>query len=179
LQQWLVTYTLHFEVALAGGSLALGIVALPFLVFGSLAALGSGPPGEGADLGTSILGVGALSLLAGVVVLGVLAVTLLVDTGVDVRRHGLPSTDGLDALAFVSGVTRAVETLFAGAFLAGLIGAVVSVGATGQLPDIVSAILVLSGLLLPAVVLVHAAGASVGYLLGVDETGDDSTAVVR
>lgn len=180
LQQWLTTYTIHFKTALAAGSLVLGLVALPILAFGTLAALPTGgPPSEGANLGTSILSTGLLIALVGLVLLITLAVTLLIETGTAVRRRGLPSAGGHGALAFVSGITRAVETFLAGAFVMGLVAAVVAVLAVEQLPGIVSAVLLVSGLLLPLVVLLHGVGALGGYLLGVGDSDGDGTATAE
>lgn len=170
----LSTYVLHVETTLAVASLGVGLLAVPIVLFGLFAALPTGPPPpEGTDPGTPILDVGLVVAVVSLALVVTLAVTVLVHGYTELRGRGPPSVDDLDAPTAVYGAVRAAETLTAGAFLAGLLAAAGSLSILGRVPDSFWLLVGVAGVLLPVVVIVHAAGAVVGYVLGVGR--DDGT----
>lgn len=146
---WLSRNGLYIEAGLAVIAIAVGVVAIPFLAFGSLAAIG----GEGSILaGGAIIGLVCVALLVG------LAALLLMHSYVEVRRHGLPFTgdQGMRAVAY-DGI-RTVETIVAAVFLGGLLTAIGLVILIGQIPSLLTFAVVAAAVGLPTVVLSRAAG---------------------
>lgn len=146
---WLSRNGLYVEAGLSVTALAVGMVAIPFVAFGSLAAIG----GEG-----SILAGGAVIALGCVVLLAGLAALLLVHSYVEVRQHGfhVPGGDGMRAFAY--GGIRTLETIVAAAFLGGLLTAVGLAVSTGQIPTPLTFVVVAAAIGLPTAVLTRTAG---------------------
>jgi hypothetical protein len=172
----LSVYALHVETLLAAGSIGLGVVAVPILIFGIFAALPSDAPSAGGtDPGTPILDAGVVVGAASLAVVVTLAVAVLVHRYAEFRDREPSPDDDLDALTVVSGGTRAMEAVAAGTFLSGLLATVVSLALLARVPDALGLLVGLTGVLLPVIVLVHATGAFLGYLL--DVGGDDSATI--
>jgi hypothetical protein len=176
LRRWLSTYALHVETVLAAGSIGLGVVAVPILIFGAFAALPSDAPSAGStDPGTPILDVGAAVGAASLALVVTLAVAVVVHRYAEVRDRS--SAADLDTLGVVSGGVRIVETLAAVTLLVGVPATVVSLARLDRVPDALGLLVGTAGVLLPVVVLVHAAGAFLGYLLDVGDDEDGATTV--
>ena len=146
---WLSRNGLYIEAGLSVIAIAVGVVAIPFLAFGSLVAIG----GEESILtGGAIIGLGCVALLVG------LAGLLLVHSYVEVRSHGLPFTgdQGMRAIAY-DGI-RTVETVVAAVFLGGLLTAIGLVISIGQIPSLLTFAVVAAAVGLPTAVLSRAAG---------------------
>ena len=146
---WLSRNGLYVEAGLSVIAIAVGAVAIPFLAFGSLAAIG----GEGSILaGGAVIGLGCVVLLVG------LATLLLVRSYVEVRQHGFPFTggDGMRAIAY-DGI-RTVETIVAAAFLGGLLTAIGLAISVGQIPTLLTFSVVAAAIGLPTAVLTRTAG---------------------
>lgn len=157
LRGWVSAHPLHVETVLALASATLGYVAIPILIFGSFVALG----GEEGILAGGVL-VAATSLF----LLVSLAIALLVHAYTEVRHRPLPA-DNLDALSVIYLGARAVETVTAVLVLLSLLASVASMALVETVPDLLGLLAVVTGLLLPVIVIVHATGALVGYVLGV------------
>jgi hypothetical protein len=157
LRVWLFAHPLHVETSLAVISVSLGLVAIPIVVFGALAALGSEP-------GTPILDAGMTVVVGSLISLAALAVTLLVHAYAEVRHRGLPSSGGLDATSIVYGGTRTLETLTAGTLLLGLLASAASLSTLGSVPGLVGLTTAVAGLLVPTIVCAHAAGTFLRYV---------------
>lgn len=179
LRHWLSRYTLHVEALLAAGSLGLGVLAVPIVIFGMFAALPSdAPPSGRTDPGTPILDAGAVVVAASLALLVALAVAVLVHGYAELRGRESPFADGLGALTAVYGGVRIVETLAAATVLLGLLTAVGSLLTLERVPESLGLLVGIAGLLLPVVVLVHAAGALVGCVLGVGRDDETEPATV-
>jgi hypothetical protein len=179
LRRWLSTYALHVETLLAAGSIGLGVVAVPILIFGIFAALPSDAPSAGStDPGTPILDAGAVVGAASLALVLALAVAVLAHRYVEVRDRDPSSTDELDALTVVAGGTRIVETLAAVTLLVGVPATVASLAQFDRVPDALGLLVAIAGVLLPVVVLGHAAGAFLGSLLGIGDDGEGDPATV-
>jgi len=146
---WLSRNGIYIEAGLSVIAIAVGVVAIPFLAFGSLAAIG----GEG-----SILAGGAVIGLTCVVLLIGLATLLLVHSYVEVRQHGFPFTGGDGVRAIAYGGIRTVETIVAAAFLGGLLTAVGLAISVGQIPTPLTFSVVAAAVGLPTAVLARTAG---------------------
>lgn len=146
---WLSRNGIYIEAGISVIAIALGAVAIPFLAFGSLAAIG------GED---SILAGGAIIGLVCVVLLVGLAALLLVHSYVEARRHGLPFTRDQSMRAIAYDGIRTVETFVAAAFLGGLLTAIGLVISIGRIPTLLTFIVVATAVGLPTAVLSRAGG---------------------
>lgn len=146
---WLSRNGLYIEAGISVIAIAVGVVAIPFLAFGSLAAIGGE---ESILVGGAIIGLGCVALLVG------LAVLLLVHSYVEVRSHGLPFTGDQRMRAIAYDGIRTVETIAAAVFLGGLLTAVGLAISIGQIPSLLTFAVVAAAVGLPATVLSHAAG---------------------
>ena len=143
---------------LALASVGLGVLALPIVVFGSLIAIG----GE-----TRVLGVGMLVVAAGLLCLVVLSVALLVHAYTEISHRGLSLGDDPEILSVVYGGVRTAETVTAAVGLTSLLASVVTLFTLESVPGLLALTAGVAGTLLPTIVLVHAAGALVGYVFNV------------
>ncbi|TKX42886.1 MULTISPECIES: hypothetical protein [unclassified Halorubrum] len=146
---WLSRNGLYVWAGISVVVIALGVLAIPLLAFGSLAAIG----GE-----ESILAGGtAIVLLCTVLLLG-LAVVLLSYAYLEVDRRGVPFVGDRSTQTLAYDSIRTVETVAAGIFIGGfltMLGLAVSVG---NVPTILSVTVLAAAIGLPVTVLVHAAG---------------------
>lgn len=149
---WLSSNGLYVETGLSVVAIAAGIASLPFVTFGAFTAIG----GE-----TSILTAGLVLAVVSVGLLLALATLLLVHGYVESRHRGLPSSKGGGNTApLVHRAARLVESLVSGAFVVSLTAVPASVLSIGTVPSAVLFAVASTGLLLPAVVLLHAVGAA-------------------
>lgn len=177
LRRFLATYTLHLEAGLATLTLAASVVTGLLLFFGALAALPTGgpPPDPASDPAPTNdilafannvvkLTVGIAAALA--VSLVAHAVFMLRSAGADTGKDR-PTRGGL--LRYASVGTRVVETVLAGAYLAGLgVWAVLFVTRIVETPPgWLLWTIVLTGLSMPLSVLTHAVAAFFGYIFDV------------
>lgn len=147
--QWLSSNGLYVEAGIAITALAAGVVALPFVTFGAFTAIG----GE-----TSILSAGLIIVAAFVGLLLLLTVVLLIHGYVEMRHRGLLFANGTETPSLVYRGTRLVETLIAGTFLLSLLTVLVTVILTETVPSLILFVTVSTGLLLPALLILHAFG---------------------
>ena len=153
---WLSRNGLYIEAGISIVAIALGALALPFLAFGSLAAIG----GE-----ESILAGGAAIALACVGLLIGLAVLLLVHGYVEASRHGhlFAGENHTHTLAY-DGI-RTIETVAAATFIGGLFAAIGFALLMGELPTAISVVVAVAAVGLPVAVLVHATGRVASFVL--------------
>jgi hypothetical protein len=156
--RWLLRNGLYVEVAISIVAVATGAIALPFLAFGSLAAIG----GEG-----SILAVGAAISLACIVILISLAVLLLSHGYLEVSHRGTPFTGGGSTHTLAYDGIRTIETVAAGTFIGGLVTALGFVLSVGEIPTALSVVVTAAAVGLPVTLLVHAVGRFVSFVLDV------------
>lgn len=146
---WLSRNGLYVWAGISVAAIALGVLAIPFLAFGSLAAIG----GE-----ESILAGGTVIVLLCIVLLLGLAVVLLSYAYLEVDHRGAPfvGDSGVQTLAYDS--IRTLETVTAGMFVGGLLTMVGLAVSVGDVPTVLSVTVVAAAIGLPVTVLVHAAG---------------------
>lgn len=158
LRAWLSAHPLCVEASLAVVSIGIGVLAVPIVAFGSLVAL----EGE-----TRILAAGMILVLVGALSLLSLAVSLLVHAHLDVRRGRLRANDGSGAQSVAYTGSRVLQTLTAGTLLLGLLASALSLAARSSVPDLLILVVGAASVLLPPLVLVHAAGWFVGTSLDI------------
>ena len=153
---WLSRNGLYVWAGISVVTIALGALAIPFLAFGSLAAIG----GE-----ESILAGGtAIVLLCTVLLLG-LAVILLSYAYLEVGRRGVPFAEDHSARTLAYDAIRTIETIAAGMFIGGLLTILGLAVLVGNVPTILSVTVLAAAIGLPATVLVHAVGRFVLFVV--------------
>lgn len=155
-QAWFLTNTLQVEILLTTLSVAVWIIALPIMIFGSLTALGGD---------TSILSAGATVVAAGFFGIIVLAVWVLVRTSIEVRNQGLPFVDTDNTWSIAYDGIQSLKAVTAGIFLLSLLAYIVLSLAVQSGPTLVFQLLGVGGVLLPVTVFLHGIGAFIGYIL--------------
>ncbi|RKS75201.1 hypothetical protein BDK61_4748 [Haloarcula quadrata] len=155
IQAWMSANTLPVEILLTALSIAVWVIALPVVIFGSFTALGGD---------TSILSAGMMIVAAGSLGVIVLAAWVLIRTVIDIRNHGPPlrGADSTRAIAYdgIQSLKAATAGVFATSLLAyGVLSLTVQSG-----PTLVLQLIGVCGILLPVLVLIHGLGAFIGYL---------------
>lgn len=146
---WLSRNGLYVETGISIVAIALGAIAIPFLAFGSLAAIG----GE-----ESILAGGAAIALVCIILLISVALLLLLHGYLEMSRRGIPFTGADSARTLAYDSIRTIETVAAGTFIGGLLTVLVFVLSVGEIPTPLSAVVAVSAVVLPVALLVHAIG---------------------
>ena len=153
---WLSRNGLYIEAGISIVAVALGGLALPFLAFGSLAAIG----GE-----ESILAGGVAIALVSIILLIGLATLLLIHGYLEVSRHRhLFAGDCRTHTIAYEGI-RTIETGAAATFIGGLLAAVGFTVLIGELPTALSVVVAVAAVGLPVAVLIHATGRFGSFVL--------------
>jgi len=153
---WLSRNGLYIWAGISVVTIVLGVLAIPFLAFGSLAAIG----GEESIL----VGGTVIVLLCTVLLLG-LAVGLLSYAYLEVDHRGVPFVGDRCARTLAYDSIRTIETVAAGMFIGGLLTMIGLAISVGNLPTVLSVTVVAAAIGLPVTVLVHAAGRFVLFVV--------------
>jgi len=153
---WLSRNGLYVWAGISVVTIALGVLAIPFLAFGSLAAIG----GE-----ESILAGGTAIVLFCIVLLLGLSVVLLSYAYLEVDRRGTPFTGDHSVRTLAYDAIRTIETVAAGTFVGGLVTMLGLAVSVGNVPTILSVTVLAAAIGLPVIVLAHAAGRFVLFVV--------------
>lgn len=174
IQRWFLTNSIWVETLLAVVSAGIWIVALPIVIFGTFTALGGD---------TSILDVGMMIVVAGFLIVTLLAVYVVVSAVLKIRHQGLFFDQTHDVASIAHDGIQLLKTLIAGVLLISLfiwiISALTATATSTAIPGLSNtsmsgsastlrmvlrwnlSLLGASGFLLPITVLIHAFGALV------------------
>ena len=173
-QRWFLTNSIWVETLLAVVSVGIWIVALPIIIFGTFTALGGD---------TSILDIGTIIVVAGFLIITLLAVYAVVSAILEIRHQGLFFDQMHDGASIAHAGIQFFKTLIAGVLLISLfiwiISALTATATSTAIPGLSNtsvsgsasalrmvfrwnlSLLAASGFLLPVTVLIHAFGALV------------------
>lgn len=149
----MVANALAVEMSVAAGAVVIWILALPVVIFGSFTALGGD---------TAILETGMAIAAVGLSFIFVLAVWSLAQVLVEVRAEGVPFSDGRTATSVAYDGIQIVKAIVAGVFLFASLAYLGLALTVESGPEVIIQLLVVSGLLFPVIVFVHAVGSVFG-----------------